>query len=63
MPEAQRAAAEKQFADMSQSLRELKDGLELRKKYGDQAADVLLKHADALATQRMDALQLLAGKK
>ena len=40
MPEAQRAAAEKQFADMSQSLRELKDGLELRKKYGDQAADV-----------------------
>jgi hypothetical protein len=63
MPETQRAAAEKQFASMSQSLRELKDGLELRQKYGDQAADVLLKHADDLAKQRMDALQLLSGKK
>jgi hypothetical protein len=63
MPEAQRAEAEKTFADMSKSLKELKDGLELRKKYGDQAADVLLKHADELAKQRMDGLQLLAGKK
>jgi hypothetical protein len=63
LPDAQRAEAEKTFAEMSKSLRELKNGQELRKKYGDQAADVLLKHADDLAKQRMDALQLLAGKK
>ncbi len=63
LPEAKRADAEKAAEEMSRSLREMKDGIDLRKKYGDQAADVLLKHADALAAQRMDALKLLGGTK
>jgi hypothetical protein len=63
LPEAQRAEAEKTLGDMSKSLRELKDGLELRKKYGDQAADVLLKHADDLARHQMEAFKLLGEKK
>jgi hypothetical protein len=63
LPPAQRAEAEKVGGEMLKSLREVKDGGELRKKYGDQAADVLLKHADELAQQQMDAFKLLAGKK
>jgi hypothetical protein len=63
LPAAQRAEAEKTMADMTKSLREMKDGGELRKKYGDAAADVLLKHADELAQQQMEAYKLLGGKK
>jgi hypothetical protein len=63
MPEAQRAEAERTMGEMTKSLREMKDGLELRKKYGDKSADVLLKHADELARQKYDALKLLGDKK
>ena len=51
------------MADVSKSLRDMRDGAELRKKYGDKAADVLLRHADDLAKQKLDALKLLGGKK
>jgi len=63
LPEAQRVEAEKAMGEMSRSLREMKDGLELRKKYGDASADVLLKHADELAKRRFEALKLLGEKK
>jgi hypothetical protein len=63
LPEAQRAVAEKTMGEMTKSLKEMKDGLELRKKYGDQAADVLLKHADDLAKAQMEALKLMGGRK
>jgi hypothetical protein len=63
LPEAQRAEAEKTVAEMSKGFRDMKDGAELRKKYGDQAADVLLKHADELAKQQEEAFKLLGGKK
>ena len=63
LPEAQRAEAEKTMAEMTKSLREMKDGMELRKKYGDKSADVLLKHADELARQRFDALKAFGDKK
>jgi hypothetical protein len=63
LPEAQRAEAEKTIADMSKGLTDMKNGLDLRKKYGDQAADVLLKHADELATQQWENLKKLGEKK
>jgi type III secretory pathway component EscV len=63
VPADQRAAAEAQIADMSKSLAEMKNGAEVRKKYGDQAADVLLKHADDLAKVYWEGLQALGGKK
>lgn len=63
VPAAQRAAAEAQMAEMSKSLTDVKNGAEVRKKYGDQAADVLLKHADDLAKQYWESLQALGGKK
>lgn len=63
LPAEQRAAAEAQMADMTKSLREVRDGLELRKKYGDQAADVLLRHGDELAKQYTEMLKMMAEKK
>lgn len=63
LPAEQRAAAETQMADMTRSLREVRDGLELRKKFGDKSADVVLKYGDALAKQYTEMLQLAAGKK
>jgi hypothetical protein len=63
MPEAQRAEVEKTMGDMTKSLTEMKDGLDIRKKYGDKSADVLLKHADELARQKYEALKLLGDKK
>jgi hypothetical protein len=63
LPEAQRAEAEKTIADMSKGLTDMKNGLDLRKKYGDQAADVLLKHADELAKQQWENLKKLGEKK
>lgn len=62
MPADQRPAAEAEMAKMTESLRQLRDGFELRKKFGDQAADVLLKKADALAAQYEENLKLMAGK-
>jgi hypothetical protein len=59
---AQRAEAEKAFAEMSRNLREMKDGLELRKKFGDKSTDALLKHAEELAKQHFDNLKLLGDK-
>ena len=63
LPAAQRAEAEKAMGEMTKSLRSLKDGADLREKYGDKSADILLKHADELARQKFDALKLLGGKK
>ncbi len=63
LPEAKRAEAEKAISDMTKSLTDLRDGVELRQKYDDKSADVLLKHADQLANLRLEALKLLGGKK
>ena len=63
MPEAQRAAAQAEMSKMTESLRQMRDGFELRQKYGDKSADVLLKHADNLAQQWTENLKLLGGKK
>jgi hypothetical protein len=63
MPAEQRAAAEAQFATMSKSLTDVRDGLDIRQKYGDKSADALLKYADVLAKQQWDALKELSGKK
>ena len=59
----QRAAAEVQIAEMTKSLTDVRDGLDVRKKYGDRSADALLKHADELAKQYWDGLKEMAGKK
>jgi small-conductance mechanosensitive channel len=63
LPEAQRQAAEASLSEVSKSLTDLRDAAEVRKKYGDKSADALLKHADELAAQRLDALKLLGAKK
>jgi hypothetical protein len=63
LPEAQRAEAEKTMAETTRSLTSMRDGLDLRKKFGDASADVLLRHADELASQRLDALKTFGGKK
>lgn len=63
MPAEQRAAAEAQAANVTKSLRDVRDGLDLRRKYGDKSADALLRHADALAKQQWEALKLMGGKK
>ncbi len=51
LPPDQREAATAQMNEMSKSLRSLKDGVDVREKYGDKAADALMKHADELAKQ------------
>ena len=63
LPEAQRAEAEKAMGEMTRSLKQLKDGYELREKFGDKSADVLLKHADELAKIHFDALKALSDKR
>ena len=63
LPAEHRAAAEKTMAEMGSTFKNLKDGLDVRKKYGDDATAVLLRHADELARQRLDMLQTIAGKK
>ncbi len=63
LPEAQRQAAEASLASVAKSLTDVRDAVEVRQKYGDKAADVLLKHADELAQQHLEALKLLAAKK
>jgi hypothetical protein len=49
--------------EMSKSLRSLKDGMDVREKYGDKAADALMKHADELARQYWDALKKMGDNK
>jgi hypothetical protein len=63
LPADQREAATAQMNEMSKSLRSLKDGVDVREKYGDKAADALMKHADALARQYWDALKEAGGAK
>jgi hypothetical protein len=62
LPADQRAAAEEQAAMMTKGLKDMRDGAELRKKYGDKSGDVLLKHADELAKLWDDVAKLM-GKK
>ena len=57
LPADQRAAAEAQAAETTKALKSLKDGVDIRQKYGNTAADALLKHADALAKAYWDALK------
>ncbi|HEY3383961.1 MAG TPA: hypothetical protein VGK32_19530 [Vicinamibacterales bacterium] len=63
LPAAQREAAAAQMADMTKSLTSVRDGLDIRQKYGDKSADAVLKYADILAKQHFDAMKLMAGKK
>jgi hypothetical protein len=63
LPPEQRSAAEAQMAEMGKSFRDMRDGFEVRKKYGDKSTDVLLKRADELAKQYWDALKAMGGKK
>jgi hypothetical protein len=63
LPAEQRAAAEAEMAKLTQGIKDQRDAVEVRRKYGDQAADVLLKHADALADLQMEGLKTLGGKK
>ena len=63
LPADQREAATAQMNEMSKSLRSLKDGVDVREKYGDKAADALMKHADALAKQYWDGLKQIGEKK
>jgi hypothetical protein len=62
LPADQRAAAEEQASAMTKGLKDMRDGAELRKKYGDKSGDVLLKHADELAKLWDDVAKLM-GKK
>jgi hypothetical protein len=63
LPADQREAASAQMAEVTKNLKSLKDGIDVREKYGDKSADVLLKHADALAKQYFDALKMTGDKK
>jgi hypothetical protein len=63
LPADQREAATAQMNEMTKSFRNLRDGLDVRQKYGDKAADALMKHADELAKQYWDALKQLGEKK
>jgi small-conductance mechanosensitive channel len=63
LPADQREAATAQMNEMSKSLRSLKDGMDVREKYGDKAADALMKHADDLAKQYWDGLKKMDEKK
>ena len=62
LPADQREAATAQMNEVTKSLRSLKDGIDVREKYGDKAADALMKHADALAKQYWDALKKMGDK-
>jgi hypothetical protein len=61
-PADQREAAIAQMNEVTKSLRSLKDGMDVREKYGDQAADALMKHADTLAKVYWDALKKMGDK-
>ena len=61
MPEAQRPAAQAEADKMMKSFTDARDLADIRQKYGDKSAEVLLRHADALAAQHLEFLQL--GKK
>jgi len=63
LPPDQREAATAQMNEVTKSLRSLKDGIDVRQKYGDKAADALMKHADELARQYWDALKKMDDKK
>jgi hypothetical protein len=63
LPPDQREAATAQMNEVTKSLRSLKDGIDVRQKYGDKAADALMKHADELAKQYWDALKKMGDKK
>ncbi len=63
LPPEQRAAAEAQSAEMLKNFDDLKNGADVRKKYGDRNADVILKHADELAKQYWDGLKAMGEKK
>ncbi len=63
LPADQREAATAQMNEMSKSLRSLKDGMDVREKYGDKAADALMKHADELAKQYWDGLKKIGDNK
>jgi len=63
VPADQRAAAEAEMAKVTQGLKDMRDGADVRKKYGDASADAMLKYADVLARQRLEALGAMAGKK
>ena len=63
LPPDQREAATAQMNEVTKSLRSLKDGIDVREKYGDKAADALMKHADELARQYWDALKKVGDKK
>ena len=58
LPADQREAATAQMAEVTKSLRSLKDGIDVREKYGDKSAEALLKHADVLAKQYFDMLKV-----
>jgi hypothetical protein len=63
LPPEQRPAAEAQSAEMLKNFNDMKNGADVRKKYGDQNADVILKHADELAKLYWDSLKEAGGKK
>ncbi len=63
LPPDQREAATAQMNDLSKSLRSLKEGIDVREKYGDKAADALMKHADTLAKMYWDTLKTMGEKK
>jgi hypothetical protein len=62
MAPEQRAAAEAEMGVFSKNLRDMRDGIDLRKKYGDKNADVMLKYADTLAKDMWDAMKEMGTK-
>lgn len=58
LPEAERADAQAQADEMMRVFRDNRDLVELRKKYGDTSWEVLKRHADALAAQQLEFLQM-----
>jgi chromosome segregation ATPase len=63
LPADQREAATAQMNEVTKSLRSLKDGIDVREKYGDKAADALMKHADELAKQYWEGLKKMGDNK
>ena len=60
LPEDQRAAAAAESDKMMKGIKDLRDGTDMRKKYGDKSADAVLRHADALAQQRLAVLNMMS---
>ena len=63
LPADQRPAAEAQMKDMTRSLVDMRDGADIRRKYGDASADAVLKFAEVLAKQRLDVLSKMTANK